>query len=163
MNAIAVSNVWHYISKHGNSWICSCGLWICQNLIKKGEKMMISKLRKSDKTYEPAYWGALRKFNLKPSEFLVLFLIRGLTKKTGKCYASKKFLAERLNISQPTVFSGINKLIRIGLIEKCGKSQYGTESLQITTRFEVYLESLKGLDVYNDSDLDSNLDSDITI
>ena len=104
---------------------------------------MNSSLKKSKKSYERVYWSVLTEFNLTPSEFVLLFLIRGLSKKPGASYASKKFLAERLNLTPVTIFTLINKLVEKGLMEKTGKTDLGTGALTTTDKFDSYINSLK--------------------
>lgn len=108
-------------------------------------------MRNSSKAYESFYWGSPKKFDLTPCESLALFLIKGLSKKSGKCYASKKYLAETLNISQPTIFNTINNLINKGLIEKLYKNTNGVMLIKPTNYFNDYIESLKGIGVYEDT------------
>jgi len=99
--------------------------------------------------YEYFYWGAIRYFDLSGYESLTLFLISGLAKKSKKCYASKKTLAETLNVSQPTIFKAIKKLVNKRLIEYTGEIKYGIPVLNITDEFQSFIESMKGVEIYN--------------
>lgn len=111
---------------------------------------LISLSKKAKKSYETVYWYSLVIYDLNPSEFLVLFLIKGLSKMTGECYSGKKHLAEMLNLTQPTVFKSINVLIKKGLIEKTGKKSNGVIGLRPTYIFTDFIKSLQGIDAYND-------------
>lgn len=97
---------------------------------------------KAGKTYITVYWITLERFNLKSAEACLLFLIKGLSRNKD-CYASKNFLAKRLNISEATIYSLIRKLIKKGLLEKHGFSEYGTMHLATTEKFNEHLKLLK--------------------
>ena len=101
---------------------------------------MNSKLKNS---YEPFYWSTLGEFNLTMAEGCLIFLIRGLSKNTGYCYASKHKLAEILNTTETTIYSLIKKLIIKGMIKRRGLSEYRTMCLSTVEKFDSYVESLK--------------------
>lgn len=104
---------------------------------------------KWDKYYIYFYWGVLNKFNLSLKEGALISLITVLSINKGYCFASKKFLGERLKLSQPAVFSGLNVLLEKGLITKIGRSNSGVICLQPTPIFKQYIETLKGIDIYD--------------
>lgn len=104
---------------------------------------------KWDKYYIYFYWGVLNKFNLSLKEGALVSLIAVLSIKKGYCFASKKFLGDRLKLSPPTVFKGLSILIEKGLIIKDGKSGSGVVCLRPTPMFKQYIETLKGIDIYN--------------
>jgi len=64
------------------------------------------------------YWDVLQEFDLTPSEGMLMFLVDSLSVKEGYCYASKSYLAEVMNVSIPTVYALIKRLISKGLLEK---------------------------------------------
>lgn len=106
--------------------------------------------KKYDKYYIYFYWGALNEFDLSLSEGLLISLIATLSHKFGYCYASKKFLAKRLRLSQPTIFKCQKNLFEKELIKKVGISEYGVIYLSPTEKFNSYIKNFKGVDIYNE-------------
>ena len=98
---------------------------------------------KSKKTYEPVFWSVSKEFNLTMAELCLVFLVKGLSKRRSYCYASKKTLAEMLNTTETTIYSLTKKLIKYGLLKKCGFSEYGTMCLSPTQKFFDYIQLLK--------------------
>lgn len=102
---------------------------------------------RKNKNYVYIYWETLSEYNLTASETLLIYLIKGLSTKTGSCYASKKSLASILNTTEPTIHSLTNKLINKGLLKKCGFSEYKTSKLAPTYKFDEHIKLLKKIEI----------------
>jgi len=96
-----------------------------------------------DKRFVYFYWSILKYFGLNPSEGLLALLIYGLSRKEGYCHASKKYLSNMMNVSEATIFSLINRLVRNGLIIKDGFSEYKTSCYKPSEKFSEYIKILK--------------------
>ena len=81
------------------------------------------------KTYSKIWWGVIQKFDLSPTETLLMFLVDGLSRQKGWCWASKSNLAKTLNISNQTIYSTISKLLSKNLLEHGEKSDYHKTAL----------------------------------
>lgn len=103
-------------------------------------------ISKKNKTYITLYWITLTEFNLTLAECCLIYLIKGLSKNLGYCYASKKSLAETLNTTETTIYSLTKKLIGYGLLKKCGFLKYGAMCLAPTSKFNEHIKSLKDVD-----------------
>lgn len=69
--------------------------------------------------YSIVFWDVAACFKLKPTESLLMALIYGFCKnKNGRCFATQKYMAERLNITETTINQTMNQLVNKGLIEK---------------------------------------------
>ncbi len=96
-----------------------------------------------EKRYIYFYWSILKYFNLSPAEGLLILLIYSLSFKEGYCYASKKYLSNMMNVSEATIFSLINKLIKRLLLIKDGYSGNKTSCYNPTEKFLEYMKILK--------------------
>lgn len=48
-----------------------------------------------------------------------------------------------LNVSEPTIYASVNKLVKKGLLRKLGKSELGTTRLVVTEEIESFIRSVK--------------------
>ena|SRR3989344_405240 len=71
-----------------------------------------------EKTFYRLWWITISTFGLTPTEALLMFLVDSLSKNRGWCYASKKTLADLLNVTEPTIYNAQKKLIDKGLLLK---------------------------------------------
>lgn len=112
-------------------------------MTQKKQRDMNSK----DKRYVYFYECILKDFNLSISEGYLLLLIYSLSRTSDGCYASKKFLADKLNVSETTIFSLLGKLIKKGLLIKSGYSSFRTSRYNPSDEIVEYLKKLKEVDV----------------
>ena len=77
--------------------------------------------KKSGVVYTTVIRNALHELNLDPRDYLMADTIHKLSGNASKihgwCYASKKYLAKSINVSERTAFRSINRLKDKGLIE----------------------------------------------
>jgi len=104
-------------------------------------------MNSKDKRYIYFYECILKDFNLSVSEGYLLLLIYSLSRTGDGCYASKKYLADRLNVSETTIFSLLGKLIRKGLLAKSGYSSFRTSRYNPSNGIVEYLKKLKEVDI----------------
>jgi len=88
------------------------------------------------------YWLALTEFNLSPAQGLLMYLVHGLSRRKGWCFASKAVLAKFLNVSKPTIYSLLKELEGppLQLIERKNEHLGGMNSTLIrpTQRWEQF-------------------------
>ncbi len=100
-----------------------------------------------NKAHIKVWWGAVKYFKLSTSETLLIFLIYGLSRQKGYCYASKSALSKIMNVSQPTIFYNLKKLEDKGLIEKLGQyTQKGVNKIKPSKQFEKLIKLLHDKD-----------------
>ncbi len=109
---------------------------------------MEEKIKIKDKRarYAKVWLTLLIEFNLSPSEGLFLCLIHDLSRKTvtGGCEASKKYLADSINVTPPTINNHINFLISIDLIEKLPKKlSHGVVAIKPTKKLVEKIRELE--------------------
>lgn len=75
-------------------------------------------MQKESPKYVTILWDVKKKLGLTISEYCLLDVIHKLSQKNGYCYASKKYLAETIDMSERGVFKLITKLIELGYLEK---------------------------------------------
>jgi len=109
--------------------------------------MTIQKLNSKDKRYVYFYECILKDFDLSIAEGYLLLLIYSLSRTDDGCYASKKYLADRLNVSETTIFHLINNLVKKGLLIKIGFSGFRTSRYDPSFEVEEYIKKLKDVDI----------------
>lgn len=67
-------------------------------------------------TYGRIYFDDLHEYKLKPNDYLLLTMIKGLAKKKGYCTSSRQYLADRLNVTRQTIIKTLKKLQERDLI-----------------------------------------------
>lgn len=83
-------------------------------------------------------------FGITNNEYILCSVIHKLSLKTGFCYASKKYLAEQVNVTEQGLYKMLNRLIEKGLIIR----QEGTAFLKASDYFilESELDTKQSLD-----------------
>ena len=76
------------------------------------------------------------KLAISNNEYILCSIIHKLSFKTGFCYASKKYLAEQINVTEQGLYKILNRLIEKGLIIRQG----GTAYLKATEKFIIESE-----------------------
>lgn len=66
--------------------------------------------------YCKVWWEALKRFNLRPTDGLLMTLIYELSRTRGYCYASCSRLGGYLNISRQSVYSAMDRLVEKGAL-----------------------------------------------
>lgn len=79
-----------------------------------------------DRGYNLIYWKVIAEYELKPNHVMLMVLIEALSNKKGACYAGKKYLADTLHLSVPTIYKHMRYLKEVGLLEFVGRSEMGT-------------------------------------
>jgi len=93
------------------------------------------------KGYTPFYWDVPEKFNLNPTEALLLTYIKNFTRgKRGYCYASKKYLAETLNVDPSTIFKALNTLEEKQLIVREFDSTFRSGKIYVCAIYDEFIE-----------------------
>jgi predicted transcriptional regulator len=67
-------------------------------------------------TYGRVYFDDLHKHKLKPNDYLLLTMTKGLAKKKGYCTASRQYLANCLDVTRQTIINKLQKLQKRDLI-----------------------------------------------
>lgn len=65
------------------------------------------------------------RYELKPNDMMVYFIIRALTKKKGECKQTYGYIEKRTNLSYATINKSVLKLEDYGLIEKSWAAERG--------------------------------------
>lgn len=90
------------------------------------------------------YWNVLKEFHLSPIEGLLLTLVDGLShNKYRTCYASRRRLAEYLNVSETAVYDLIDRLVRRNLLVRGRRTHLKTMALNVSGEFYDFLQSQK--------------------
>ena len=90
-------------------------------------------------TFQKIYWAVFEEFDLSPMEGLLLYLILGLSRNKGYCYASKLTLGEILNVTDICVYNTIARLVKKELVKKIGKTKNGVMALQVTDEVHSFI------------------------
>jgi predicted transcriptional regulator len=85
----------------------------------------------SNVRYTTVLFDIRDKFGITNNEYILCSIIHKLSFKTGLCYASKKYLAEQVNVTEQGLYKMLNRLIEKGLIIK----QEGTSFLKASDYF----------------------------
>ncbi len=93
--------------------------------------------------YSEIRWEVIGLEDLSPTEALLLFLIYGLSRRNGSCYASKSHLAREINVTEPTIFKTLKILAAKNLIEKGAKTKYGVVRLKPTDKFKKVMAEIR--------------------
>ncbi len=101
-------------------------------------------MRKNRLSHDKFFYIALKEFNLSPLQGLMMHLIHGLSKQWGWAYPSKETIAEKLNISRPTVYKCLRELEVRGLIERKPKRPPGMTTTVIRPT-NIWIEFYKNL------------------
>jgi hypothetical protein len=98
---------------------------------RKARLSVAVKIMEIKDLYARFYWGVMEEFDLSPTEALLMTLVENLSKKGRPCFASKKKLATTLNVSEPTIYNCINRLMEKRLLEKGDVLPTGVMELKI--------------------------------
>jgi len=99
------------------------------------------------------YHGLSQKFNLSPTESVLIALVYALSHGKGFCYMGVGSFSKLLNVSEMTIHTNLKKLNDVGLIENGSKDlQYKTVKRRLTpiviNEIEKIKKSLENKKVY---------------
>ena len=90
------------------------------------------------------YYNLLSHFHLSPIEGLFLTLVEGLSHDRQKrCYASRRRLAEYLNVSETAIYDLMDRLARRNLLIRGEKTRLGTMSLTVSDEVAEFIQQEK--------------------
>lgn len=99
-----------------------------------------------ERTYSRLYYGVIKEFGLSANEVVFLTMVKELSKLSGCCFASKKTLAETMNVSEQTIYTMMRDLKERGLLEDVGPlidcDPRSARKIKTTEEWDLFIEDI---------------------